>query len=48
MFSERSLLALVCSAMITTIMTGLRLADDASWPQALSIGLGAGAPRSLE
>ncbi|GII85636.1 hypothetical protein Ssi03_36260 [Sphaerisporangium siamense] len=42
MFSERALLALLCAAMVTAVMTGLRLADHASWPQALGIGLGAG------
>lgn len=39
---ERIMLALLCAAMATVVMTGLMLADKASWPAALIVGLGAG------
>lgn len=40
--SERIMLALLCSALAAIVMTGLMLADNASWPAALIVGLGAG------
>ncbi|TDD00577.1 hypothetical protein E1292_28395 [Nonomuraea deserti] len=39
---ERITLALLCAAMATIVMTGLMLADKASWPASLIVGLGAG------
>ncbi|MCF6470729.1 hypothetical protein FAF44_20355 [Nonomuraea sp. MG754425] len=40
--AERIALALLCAAMATVVMTGLMLADKASWPASLIVGLGAG------
>lgn len=42
MFSERALMALMGSGLVTTLMTALMLADGSSWPRALVVGLGAG------
>ncbi|MEU1728216.1 hypothetical protein [Nonomuraea sp. NPDC005692] len=39
---ERIALAMLCAAMATVVMTGLMLADKASWPASLIVGLGAG------
>ncbi|MET8389370.1 hypothetical protein ABZV14_40975 [Streptosporangium canum] len=41
MFSERAVLTLLCAVMAGALTTGLMLADHASWPQALMVGLGA-------
>ncbi|GAA4598129.1 hypothetical protein GCM10023194_74850 [Planotetraspora phitsanulokensis] len=40
--SERALMALTSSGLAATVMTSLMLADGASWPHSLIVGLGAG------
>ncbi|MEV5895907.1 hypothetical protein [Nonomuraea fuscirosea] len=42
MLSERTLLTVLCGIIATAIITGLMLADGATWPNALIVGLGAG------
>ncbi|MFI7424516.1 hypothetical protein [Nonomuraea sp. NPDC049684] len=42
MLSERTLLTFLCAIIAMAITTGLMLADKATWPNALIVGLGAG------